>query len=75
MSVILLYKPIVMKDSIRNSQDQTAIRYELCSEKKCATCFENRGCMYEQPFAAPTFNLVTLFLQNQTKLPRQTINK
>jgi len=64
-----------MKDSNVYSQDLTAIKDELCSEKKCATCFENRGCMYEQYFAIPTFNLMSLLLQNQAKLQTQTINK
>jgi len=64
-----------MKNSNGYSQDLTAIRDELCSEKKCATCFENRGCMYEQYFAASTFNLVTLLLQNQAKMQTQTINE
>jgi len=64
-----------MKDSTGYSQDSTAVKYELCSEKKCATCFENRGCIYEQYFAAPTFNLVTLLLQNQSKMQTQTMNK
>ena len=73
--VILFYKPIIMKDSIVYSQDPTAIKYELCSEKKCATCFENRGCMYEQYFTAPGFNLVTLLSQNQTKTQTQSINR
>jgi len=54
-----------MKDANVYSQDSTALKHELCSEKKCVTCFQNRGCMYEQYFAAPTSNLVTLLLQNQ----------
>jgi hypothetical protein len=64
-----------MKDSIGYSQEPTAIKYELYSETKCATCFENRGCMYEQYFAAPTFNLVTLLSQNQAKMQTQTTHK
>lgn len=35
-----------MKDSIFYPQDH-AIKHELCNEKRCATCFENRGCIYE----------------------------
>ncbi|HEV8507180.1 MAG TPA: hypothetical protein VGQ53_17335 [Chitinophagaceae bacterium] len=64
-----------MKDSTSYSQDPTAVKYEFYSEKKCATCFENRGCMYEQYLATPTFNFVTLLLQNQVKTQTQTINK
>lgn len=37
-----------MNQSIANSQDATAAQQQPCSEKKCITCFENRGCMYEQ---------------------------
>jgi len=75
MIVILFYKPIVMKDANVYSQDSTALKHELCSEKKCVTCFQNRGCMYEQYFAAPTSNLVTLLLQNQTQLQTQPIKR
>src|SRR4029079_3088891 len=64
-----------MKDPDGYSQDPSAIKYELCSEKKCATCYENRGCMYEQYFSAPTFNLVTLLLQNQAKTQTQARKK
>jgi len=60
-----------MKDSTGYSQDATAIKYELCNEKKCAICFENRGCIYEQYFAASKFDLVTVLLQNQPKMQRQ----
>jgi hypothetical protein len=64
-----------MKNLTGYSQDPIALKYELCDEKKCATCFENRGCMYEQYFAAPTFNLVALLLQNQVKTQTQKISK
>ena len=64
-----------MKDSNVYSLDSAAIKPELCSEKKCATCFENRGCMYEQYFAAPTSNLLTLLSQNQTQLQTQAANR
>ena len=36
-----------MNESIAYLQDTTAITQQLCSEKTCITCFENRGCMYE----------------------------
>ena len=36
-----------MKNVIDHSKDETASQ-QPCSEKKCATCFANRGCMYEQ---------------------------
>jgi hypothetical protein len=65
----------MMKDPVGYSQDETVIKYELCSEKKCATCFANRGCMYEQYPAAPAFNLLTFYLESQVKKQTQTITK
>jgi hypothetical protein len=35
-----------MKNSNEQLQQETV--KEPCSEKACATCFEHRGCMYEQ---------------------------
>jgi len=65
-----------MKDSNIYSQQATRSKDELCNEKKCATCFENRGCMYEQYFSVPSINLITLFLQNQpTTQSHQTISE
>jgi len=46
-----------MKDSINYSQDPTAMQHDICSEKKCATCFENRGCIYEQYFLVGIQNM------------------
>ena len=39
---------------MKNSTDQlqNAVEQQQCSEEKCATCFENRGCIYEQLGAA-----------------------
>jgi len=39
---------------MKNSNDQPpkAVEQQQCNEEKCATCFENRGCMYEQLGAA-----------------------
>jgi hypothetical protein len=42
-----------MKNSNDYLQSSTSIKQEPCSEKTCATCFANRGCIYEQyPVAA-----------------------
>lgn len=42
-----------MKQSIAYPQDATMVKQHECSEKTCANCFENRGCMYaEYPMTA-----------------------
>jgi hypothetical protein len=41
-----------MKDSIDQSQESIAMQSKTCSEEKCPTCFENRGCIYEPYFPA-----------------------
>ncbi|MEI9943536.1 MAG: hypothetical protein WDN26_04885 [Chitinophagaceae bacterium] len=43
-----------MKNSINNTQDATPVRQQPCSEKACATCFENGGCIYEHYLIAAT---------------------
>ena len=53
-----------MKDSIFYPQER-AIKHELCNEKRCATCFQNRGCMYEQYLLALMQNMETAHLNNQ----------
>jgi len=37
-----------MKNSRDHLKHATQAPEEPCSEQKCATCFENRGCMFEQ---------------------------
>lgn len=37
-----------MKEPIEHAKNTTTPDDQLCSEKKCVTCFENRGCIYEQ---------------------------
>ena len=32
-------------------QEETTEQEQPCSEEKCATCFENRGCMFERYLA------------------------
>jgi len=71
----IVLQTLRMKDSNDHSQDPNVVEHELCSEKKCATCFENRGCMYEQYFAASTFKLVTLLLKTQVKAQAQAIHR
>ena len=37
-----------MKSLIERLKGATDGEQEPCSENKCRTCFENRGCIYEQ---------------------------
>jgi len=53
-----------MKDAFEHPQDSTAPKNEECSEKKCATCFANRGCMYDVYSMTPAFNLKEFYLEN-----------
>ncbi len=52
-----------MKNSTKHLQDPLTAEQETCSEKKCITCFENRGCIYDryytdtQSFRAETFKM------------------
>jgi len=53
-----------MKDSSFYLQEQ-AINHLLCNEKRCATCFENRGCMYEQYLFVLMQSMQTAHLNTQ----------
>ena len=44
-----------MKDSIAGGKDEP-VEQQACSEKKCITCFENRGCMYDQYMIITTYH-------------------
>jgi hypothetical protein len=52
-----------MKDAFEHSQDSTARKDEDCNEKKCATCFANRGCMYDVYSMVPASNLKKFCLE------------
>lgn len=57
-----------MKHSIDYSpQNATVMQYELCSDKTCATCFENRGCIYEQHLFAAILNMDVVQMERQMK--------
>ena len=57
-----------MKHSIDYSpQNETVMPYDLCSEKSCATCFENRGCIYEQHLFAAILNMDVVQMERQMK--------
>ncbi len=45
-----------MKNSTDQLQESVEIKRHLCSEKTCITCFENRGCIYEQ-YPAATYDM------------------
>ena len=57
-----------MKNSMNKSQENTVIKDESCSEKKCATCFQNNGCMFEQYLGASIHNIDELRRENNTDL-------
>lgn len=65
----------MMNNSVGYSQNVTVIKDEPCSEKKCATCFAHRGCMYEQYAVAPAFNLLAFYLENQVQKQKQSITR
>ena len=64
-----------MKDAFEHSQDSTAIEGETCSEKKCATCFANRGCMYDVYSMIPAFNLKKFYLETLKMDETPVLNK
>ena len=46
-----------MKNSMKNSPGLHKAEQEICNEKKCITCFENRGCIYDRYYTdMPSFN-------------------
>jgi hypothetical protein len=64
-----------MKEAFEHSQDSTATKNEECSEKKCATCFANRGCMYDVYSMIPAFNLKTFYLETLKMNETPMVNK
>jgi hypothetical protein len=54
-----------MKQLIVYVQDADAMQQQACSEKKCITCFENKGCMYEPYLIAAINNSETPYLAQQ----------
>ena len=47
-----------MEHSIQHSREPITMQNEPCSPKKCATCFENHGCMLDQYMAGSSYNVV-----------------
>ena len=43
------------------------MQYELCNEDTCATCFENKGCIYEQHLFAAILNMDLVRMERQMK--------
>jgi hypothetical protein len=46
-----------MKQSITYQQDTIATKPQVCSEQTCITCFENRGCIYDQYMIAIAYSI------------------
>jgi hypothetical protein len=64
-----------MKDSTGYSQDPTAIKVELCSEKKCATCFETGVVCMSNIFRPQQLDFGNASFAKPGKTANQTINK
>jgi hypothetical protein len=54
-----------MKNSVEKTLVETGLEDKACSEEKCATCFENRGCIYEQYVAAMIHTIELSYGQNR----------
>jgi len=63
-----------MKNSIDHLKNATVATDESCSEEKCATCFENRGCMFEQYVSALTKKIEEAYLANHVNRTIQQIS-
>jgi hypothetical protein len=50
------------------SQNNTAIQEHVCNEEKCISCFENRGCIYDQYVSAAMKNIENSYML-QTQQP------
>jgi hypothetical protein len=64
-----------MKESVAFPQDANVIKQHVCSEKTCITCFQNRGCMYEQYLFVATDNIEESHLPKQNEGHSSSINK
>jgi hypothetical protein len=56
-----------MKNSIGKMPVEAGLEDRACSEEKCATCFENRGCIYEQYITAMIHTIELSNGQNRTQ--------
>ncbi|HET6993358.1 MAG TPA: hypothetical protein VFI06_00185 [Chitinophagaceae bacterium] len=54
-----------MKNSEKKTLGTTELEDQACSEEKCVTCFENRGCIYEQYVAAMIHTIELSYGQNR----------
>jgi len=54
-----------MKNSVEKTLLETGLEDKTCSEQECATCFENRGCIYEQYVAALIHTIELSYGQNR----------
>jgi hypothetical protein len=62
-----------MKNSNDHPQQSTVVDHRVCNETKCATCFQNRGCIYEQYFHVTVQNMEIFIFGNQIKVPNPAI--
>jgi len=64
-----------MKHASDHLRRATAATDEPCSETKCVTCFENRGCMYQQYVAALMNKIEEAYLANHVNKTIQQISR
>jgi len=64
-----------MKNSIDRLKRETDATSETCNEEKCATCFENRGCMFEQYVSAMMNKIEEAYLANHVTQTIQHISR
>ena len=64
-----------MKEPIDHAENATMPEQQLCSEKKCVTCFENRGCIYEQYLITMTHNTERSYAGNRINTTTQQLGK
>jgi len=62
-----------MNDSTDYSRASTMMQHNICSEKKCVTCFENRGCIYEQYSLVAMQNMQKIDAGSQINIGDSTI--
>jgi len=63
---------------MKNSFDQTTAEspgHEMCSAKTCATCFENRGCIYEHYMSVAVNKKQEIYLVTPTDSSKPVMEK
>jgi hypothetical protein len=64
-----------MKKPIDQSKESNVLQQNGCDEKKCATCFQNRGCIYDHYITAASQSMEKFYIANQKNINQTTIAK